>query len=560
MKKMNGMTLRTRSVIILTIVIILGLQICNYIRLFNTKATPAIDEYLTCQYAHYYMAGAIGNLNSDAMRMNEWIDINPLKESTYIDKESSVFSHSFIDVAKQSIDRRFYFLYVNILGTNTRNRLEWFKYVLYFNIVLTIITEILLYKILIKLTNNPVIAMLAIIAWGFSGGIISCTLYVRFYAHVYMLCTIILYLYLTIWTTKKAWVSIVCILICHLIAFWAYKESEIVIPFYAFLVCIVSVALLAKKRVWEGVILGPFSIAMGMVFLYTRTSFIDAIIHPNKYRGDKYSKLGDTLEQFSNISFGKMMENFLIVHDNIRRFFWGARITGLIITVFVLASIILLVIKRVKNKNSITNDAGAESEEYVSILLIVFLCFSVFMITAGLTKMRHYQVIMPALVVVVIYFSYHLFQNISHIIKHPIFQKKPIIIFAEIFLGMMFVYGAVKTYIRGDYEFLFGGGQDLYTNLQIHSDTDAVLLMPNDPHGGYYYYAFIDFIDWDNRIFAWEYEDKPNALKIEDDAIVWFDSDDKNAYNVIEEFDKEGYNVENMGSNRFCSAYYISVD
>ena len=191
----------------------------------------------------------------------------------------------------------------------------------FLNILFFITTQFLLWKVAVRLSGNEVIAMMAVLLYGFSGMAFSMTTYARFYVFTTMLMTVYTYLHVLMWDLKdrecvKAF-GIECL--TFLIAYWSMGTSQLTLFYYVIFIVVYCLGLLISKRFIPATIYIVPIVIGGGLFLTRGSDYLWMITHlreafnSTRFRGPTLWVL-DSFLTLNPISFVERLAHmFLLV-------------------------------------------------------------------------------------------------------------------------------------------------------------------------------------------------------------------------------------------------------
>lgn len=541
----------SRYIVTFALCILFVIQSYNFMRCYSLRGQYIDDEYLTLQYAHYYtMPFNIIYFNEmKEWKYNEWISIDIFKNTYEIDDSTSLLHFPPSEIIKKLVIKRTYFGFVNIIGSLCGNS-DLYRYaIIVFNILTTVVTELLLFLLISHLSKDRIIAMIAVSFWGFSGGVISLTYYVRFYSWIMLMLTLALCLHYSMWQDRTSHLKrIVYEIIAWFCIFIAMSNSELVLPFAGLLFVFYLIGLIIRKKWIETIYYGiPVSV-IGVVYLYKYTNFLDALFNPENYVYTLGAGiLNDAVTSIYNPSFESFCNGITDIIELMRSYIYGGRIVMYACTIIMVIAVIYSAIYVLKNKCSISENGG-----YMLVLGGVYCGYNLFAIMSGLTReLRYYS---PAFILYIVIFAY-LIKNL----EMQLYSKQIIIVF----IAIITTYGSVKTALREDYQWKYPHSRELYKILEDYSDCDVVLIENTQGMWRAYVDDCIDAVPYGRRILITRDDDDclVELSDCTDRIIVWTTCEENSdapeqARARIGKMTTRGYSVDLLGGNA-CSNVYL---
>lgn len=268
------------------LVIILVVQVLLLIYWGNEKSNYYWDEYFSFDNAHYYSSSTPRRVkldDSDLYKTDTWIAATDLKDTYIVTKDISILNDSPSYVIKKFLSYKPYMGILNIVETVffEGEMSKWSGISL--NIVIFVIGQILLYCLVNEITKQKDIALLSVIAYGFSGMAISMVEFVRMYMWISTAVIIVTYIHFKMWI-KDTWMrNLLLELLSVIIIYIAYLDSPLMILYAAGLIGLFCLALLSKKRYLQFLYyFVPLGVG-GFLYLFFCTNYIQALFQQDKY-------------------------------------------------------------------------------------------------------------------------------------------------------------------------------------------------------------------------------------------------------------------------------------
>lgn len=252
-------------------------------------------------YAHLYSPNGWDADWIQPSYFEHYIEVEPGEQFSY----GSVFRNQMDDNHPP-----FFYLVLHTVSSFFPGKFsKWFGIVP--NLFYLLITNIFLYKILKRFTDNKGIAIAGMLIYALSAGAISCTIYIRMYMMLTMWMMILLYIYMDIYENEK--VQRRDLIACSLVTFSGCMTQYyfyIALFFSAGMLCFL---LLLRKR-WRDMI--EFIVAniasMLMVLIVFPLSFIKILGKDGDRGVQAYNAFGEHQDVF-----GKFKQFYMIINQQL---------------------------------------------------------------------------------------------------------------------------------------------------------------------------------------------------------------------------------------------------
>ena len=245
------------------------------------------DTFFSFQRIHYTSASTPGNhyiFEDRDYTTDEWKDISFVQDKLVVNYEESVLKDP-PKILLRNLFKQPYWTIMNAVEAifSSGKFTGWPGIV--FNLVFLFLTQILLIKLAYKYTSNYVYSLVTVFIYGFCGMTLSLSTYVRFYIFSCFLCVAITYIHTIIWEVNAgSWYLILLWeIVAAILAKWSIELAPFSIFFIALFMVLFDIALFVRKRIRELLIYGVPLFAGGIVYIVTRTDYINILLNPKKY-------------------------------------------------------------------------------------------------------------------------------------------------------------------------------------------------------------------------------------------------------------------------------------
>ena len=277
------MKLKYRSSYIYIAIIMLQVLVLLYWA--HIKTNYYIDELYSMGYASSFTGeGETARYitTSPDFHFNRWIENSAFKKYLLISNDEKVFNASPFKVVQKFITDRNYFGFLNMAESVAGYSSVSAGPGVLLNIVFFVLAEISQISLMKKLNIDERVRFLSVAMFGFSCYVISAAEFIRFYMMAIMLAFMMLNSFHKLWSAN-AWREIIgAEIIITIIAYFAYKNSELTIPFFVGLMgCFIVASYLKKRRrhLFSCITL----CVCGVIYIALSSDYIGILLHPNNY-------------------------------------------------------------------------------------------------------------------------------------------------------------------------------------------------------------------------------------------------------------------------------------
>ena len=268
------------------IVFIVFLQLFTIFFWANRKANFYIDELYSMGYAHTFTG--VSNdprriFDSSSWKRGSWCNIDDFKSQLVVHEDESVLSQSIWKTLSQTIRGRNYFALLNLSeslifpGEISR----WGGIAL--NMLIFILFQFSLLRFFRRLHLQDSTILAAMLMFGFSGYILSLSVYIRFYLLTNLLLLLTLHLHLIILEDRRPGVIAVAEIASILLMYLSFKNSELTLITSGSLIVALSLVLMIQRRWLRLICYSVPSVSFPLVYLLLNTHYIDVFLHPGSY-------------------------------------------------------------------------------------------------------------------------------------------------------------------------------------------------------------------------------------------------------------------------------------
>lgn len=316
------MSCRRKTFLIYMVIILLQIIVILYWA--NEKSNFFIDELYSKGYASSFTGEgdtAQYITVSSEWKLNEWINNTSLKKYLVVSDEEQIFRLPFSEAVKKLLIGRNYFGLLNIAESMAGYSIVSMRPGILLNMFIFIIVELALLIFMRKIKMDVRSRYLALIMFGFSGYIISCVEYIRFYIIVIMYLIWLINLYYCVWSNncfKKIIPAEIGILI---LTYLAYKNSELTLIFFGAISFCFTIALIITKKRKQFVSYVAVGICSS-IYILAKTDYVNTLFHPAKYSAVNNAAVGASV-RISKASLGVIKSNLYWLMELIEHSYFG---------------------------------------------------------------------------------------------------------------------------------------------------------------------------------------------------------------------------------------------
>ena len=582
------------------------LQLLNMIYWANMKTNYYIDELYSMGYASSYTgAGDTAQYitTSEDWKFNEWIDNVDLKKYILVSEKESILQISFPQIVSKIVTGRNYFGILNLAESiaGNQNVTKWPGIII--NLIFFLIADIVLIALFTRLKMSKWSICLFLAMFGFCGYIVGLAEYVRFYMFVVMMTLIMILLHHVIWTTDKSWKVIACEISSFALAYLSLKDSELTVVFAGALTGCYWIALLITKK-WKKLGLYSAIILIGIIYLATRTNWLNILFRINTYAGTD-GRVGELMMNIMGTSVSQIVVGIIWTVDLLPAFLFGHRpifmawgilffflitkiskdlkesdritidvskiivwilwaiITAasiinrrwiendgvwIIMSLFIFAVLSFYLICSLLKKFFRINQLSSE-DVFVMILAGTCVIYTIFIIIAGLYYSTRYCCF--GFLTFIIVFGYMINRMVNRI------QPQERVLYYAIITALI-VIGCLAPLITRRVEYIYEQDQQMISSLQSYQGMDTVLVSTTDEHGtvtNETEYDCVNLLDDETRIYLIDLSQYEYNGEIFPEEFLLWTHIERDTADMIEELKMDGYKVQYLGEDHISRVY-----
>ena len=567
----------------------------------NCKTNYHVDELYSMGYADGIYSSQeywVKIPESADFVWEDWISASDLKKHLVLSESEKIFNAPFSRIINVFMNERSYFALLNLAESVVGSS----KGGVLLNFIFFVVSEICLVLLMKRLNMDKTIKYLSLAMFGFSAYILSAATFIRFYMFIIMLFLIILNLCYTAWDADSWGVVIFDELLALILVYFSFKNSELVIPFFAvFWICFVIASLVRKKR--KQSITGLWVCAIGIIYVVSKTSILSYLIRPGDNQKTVSVWSGSSsaiIESITNLSTYTIMDFFMWIkglfethyfatrpilyillcaitlclvftsyHDgkysiNLKRInpvatasllFW----LGILGASFILGhgkevSMVMIygitIIMFVQSIGLKIRNLVPELSSDSFYILILFVAAIASIIFGDLCSFRIWRYYCYGFVSLTIVFWY----AIDRIIKRPelAHSRHSLMVILVIFV---FINSILPFKIR-NVEYIFEDEKGIINSISEMGDLNVVLLLTSNDSPNHTLYDCINMVNDNTKIFVADLEQyKYGRMDYPDKFILWAHSE-TDMDSVIADLEINGFGVDELGTDH-CSRMFV---
>lgn len=227
-------------------IIILQVVLLFLIFAFLKKGNHS-DEIYNYGFSNSYYIKDLTQSNDGVSLMNKWNDSQLFKDYITVDFEHRFAYKSVLKNCSMDLNPPLHFLVLHTICSFFPGVFSWY-FCFAINIVAFVITQIFIYLIANKITNNYLASLSSIILYGFGIGAMDITTFLRFYAMGVMFVVVFFYFSLLIYENRKKKISFYYFIASYVSLFLgAYTMHIFLVVAFSIVFCYVVYYLFAKN-------------------------------------------------------------------------------------------------------------------------------------------------------------------------------------------------------------------------------------------------------------------------------------------------------------------------
>lgn len=445
-----------------------GLIVCMQTLLMifwmQQKSNFYVDELYSMEKAQYFSSNTPYTRHmyeDEGWQDRTWMGAERWKETLELTGEESVFFQSPVETVESMITGRNYngllnvvesFVFPGVISQYPGTLLNLFFFVL---------TQIVLFGMLLRNGANPQMALFGVFWYGFCGMTVSMMEYTRFYGVTSFLLLLVVAFHLMMWNTDKPGKMLLYETGALLCAYLAFKNSELVALLFVFLSILFTIGLLIRKRFKAAICYVIPVHGLTAVFVILKTPLPDMITHYSEYLSraqlfqgaDDMDRIEEMLLHMQSISPESVLKQILSAVQVLIEGMFGSWIFFI---GFAALLIVLLVSDR-KRKEGVTLRNG-----FCGVIAGMSGLYFFFMAWAFEVVPRYYSFITALIVICLTVF-----------LNTEIPQKK--LGMWSVFCMSVIFFGVLTTHITGSVEYIYRDEREFYRQLEEYKDTDSIV-------------------------------------------------------------------------------------
>ena len=405
---------KNKGKIILLIILIIQ---CMYMVYWGTqKSGYYVDEFFTYDNAHYISQSTPKRqklYDADYMEYGKWFTAEELKSTLMVQKDEALLNDSFIHNVKSFVYTKPYMAILNYVeAIFFEGELNWWSSII-INIIFFLINQIVLYKLVMKISGKQTSAFLTMLIYGFCGMAVSMLVYVRFYMYATLLITLFTYLSLLIWDNEMLWRNIIFELLSLITLYIAFRNSPLCAIYGASIVIGISAGLIIKRD-WIKFSYYTLPIMLiGVLYVVFMTDYLSIFLNPQQMlaEGNLSVATSGLISELVALNGSLFIDRVIQFLHIVCRFLFGHTI---IVLVYALAFVILLILyvynskKEHKKNNEVTN-----AFNFIYIITGAVIIYTFASIGFNLSEIRYNSFIFPMISLCVAVILMKLAENIN---------------------------------------------------------------------------------------------------------------------------------------------------
>ena len=394
--------------------VIVAFQIGIIVFWAGQKSNLYWDEYYTLENTHYAGDSTPNGHYIDKdenFETGKWLPISLIKDTLVVQKNDSVLNDSLGRIVSKIIGNQNYFTLLNIVETFifSGQISIWPSIIL--NIFLLIITQVILYLLAGKITDDKVFPLFVISFYGFSSMCISMSVFVRFYILATLQTLLFVYFHLLYYQTSEKKIVKRCIylLLAYAFLYMGYMNAEFVMIYGGFFAISFAGFLLITKglKLFFRYVIPIFG--GGFIYLLTQTNYLSFFTDYNSFSENSVGALAWVMSEINEFKMSDLPHRIKEMIFNFGKYLFGNAIMMFIFVSLVIISFVFCVIN---NKKTSENKKEKQFDVFIfaifGSLVIYFAFFTTFRLYE---QIRYISYVFPLLSVIVIALTYTIFRN-----------------------------------------------------------------------------------------------------------------------------------------------------
>ena len=200
---MADKTEKSKKIITISLIAIIFIQTIALFCVFTfLKQGHHSDEVWNYAFANSFNGGTLEVDSEGYTTFNQWHDSKTFLEFISVEKEHRFSYSTNIQNAWNDLNPPFQYMVLHTISSFFPGIFSWY-FCFAINIVAFIVSEIFIFKITSRITENKIVGIAAIILYGFGVGAMNITIFMRIYALAVMFVTIFIYCSHRIYETRN---------------------------------------------------------------------------------------------------------------------------------------------------------------------------------------------------------------------------------------------------------------------------------------------------------------------------------------------------------------------
>lgn len=372
------------------------------------------DEYYTLENTHYAGDSTPNGHYIDKdenYETGKWLPISLIKDTLVVRKNDSVLNDSFGQIVSKIIGSQNYFTLLNIVETFifSGQISIWPSIIL--NVFLLIITQVILYLLAGKITNDKVFPLFVISFYGFSSMCISMSVFVRFYILATLQTLLFIYFHLLYYQTSEKKIVKRCIylLLAYAFLYMGFMNAEFVMIYGGFFaICFAGFLLIIKGlKMFLRYAIPIFG--GGFIYLFTQTNYLSFFTNFHYFSENSTGALAWVMSEINVFKMSDLPHRIKEMTLNFGKYLFGNTIMMFIFVFLLIISFVLYVINKKKRSES------KKEKQFDVFIFAIFgslvMYFAFFTTFRLYEQIRYISYVFPLLSVIVIALTYTIFKN-----------------------------------------------------------------------------------------------------------------------------------------------------
>ncbi len=468
------------------------------------KSGYYVDEFFTYDNAHYMSASTPDRIklyDADFLTYDEWHNLSDLKSTLTVKKSESLLTDSLKYNVNVLMNKYPYMCLLNYVEAIffDGSFSKWSA--ISINIILFLITQIILYKLTLKISNDKAAAAIAVCLYGFSGMAVSMTVYVRFYTLVTMFMTLYTYLHICMLYSSSMVKFIVFEILSLPALFFAYRDSPLSVIQGVGMIGFFVLLLLIKKRYKQAIIYGVPVIGGGFFYAAFKTEYVKYFLNISAAANAENSNVATAslLENLLSLTPSNFVSRTMEFAHIVCRYLFGHSIVLMIYILLAVGAMVLFGTKK--------NKLNGNGTDCIFLLLLPCVFYGIISICLNLSAIRYNSSIFPEVAACVAVI-------VAYVFKSSKLKKPAMSIIAVAIAGEL-----VFTCYIPRIENIYLEDRHAIDSMQNYQGIDSIVVdyhyddkvmyeclayCDKDTRVMFTAYDTIDYNDWEDTVLVWQ--------------------------------------------------------